>query len=289
MPWSFTSISTIPESVRAATATLVSSGEYVTALLTRLRRAVRTCPLSPTISAPGAPMTTSSMPRASAKGRTSSTAWAMTESISNVAARASGSSPWRRDSSMMSLMSEDRRVDSTIIRSAKRCTLSLSSAELRMASARSASAPTGVLSSWLTLATKSRRTASTRRSSARSSTRTTNVPDDSGATVARRSSMPRPSGGRRTRISRSWGTPRSAQAWMSSCTSATASASRRTSPRASARGVVRSTLPSASTTSEAIGSAASSPTTSSDTGRPAPGVNSTGREARAGRPAIGPR
>ena len=63
------------------------------------------------------------------------------------------------------------------------------------ASASSASAPTGVFSSWLTLATKSRRTASTRRASVRSSTRArARRRELSGATRARHRAAPRPRG-----------------------------------------------------------------------------------------------
>ena len=53
-----------------------------------------------------------------------------------------------------------------------------------MASASRDSAPTGVFSSWLTLATKSRRTASTRRASVRSSTSSRTSAEPSGATRA---------------------------------------------------------------------------------------------------------
>ena len=55
------------------------------------------------------------------------------------------------------------------MRPANRVTASGSSAASWRASASRDSAPTGVLSSWLTLATKSRRTASTRRCSVWSS------------------------------------------------------------------------------------------------------------------------
>ncbi len=51
------------------------------------------------------------------------------------------------------------------------------------ASDRRESAPTGVLSSWLTFATKSRRTASIRRASVRSSTRSSTSREPSGATL----------------------------------------------------------------------------------------------------------
>ena len=58
------------------------------------------------------------------------------------------------------------------IRPAKRATASGSSAQASTDSARSDSAATGVFSSWLTFATKSRRTSSTRRASVESSTST---------------------------------------------------------------------------------------------------------------------
>ena len=60
---------------------------------------------------------------------------------------------------------------STFIRLANRATASGSSLASRTASASRAMPPTGVFSSWLTLATKSRRTSSTRRALVRSSTR----------------------------------------------------------------------------------------------------------------------
>ena len=62
------------------------------------------------------------------------------------------------------------RFDSVTIFSANLCTVSGSSAEANSASASTPIAPTGVLSSWLTLATKSRRVASIRACSDWSST-----------------------------------------------------------------------------------------------------------------------
>ena len=82
----------------------------------------------------------------------------------------SGSSPCSRESSMICCTSRASRSLSVSIRPAKRWTASGSSAASVTASASSRIAPTGVFSSWLTLATKSRRTASTRRSRVRSST-----------------------------------------------------------------------------------------------------------------------
>ena len=70
------------------------------------------------------------------------------------------------------------------IRPENRCTASGSSAASATASASRISAPIGVFSSWLTLATKSRRIASTRRSLVRSSTSTSTSRLPSGATRA---------------------------------------------------------------------------------------------------------
>ena len=73
---------------------------------------------------------------------------------------------------------------SVSIRPPNRFTASGSSAASSTASASSRMAPTGVFSSWLTLATKSRRTASTWRSRVRSSTRASTSREPSGATRA---------------------------------------------------------------------------------------------------------
>ena len=85
---------------------------------------------------------------------------------------------------MICWTSLDSRSLSVSIRLAKRWTASGSSAASVMASASSRIAPTGVFSSWLTLATKSRRTASTRCSRVRSSTRASTSRAPSGATRA---------------------------------------------------------------------------------------------------------
>ena len=86
------------------------------------------------------------------------------------AGSSSGSSPCSRDSSMICCTSRVSRSLSVCIRPANRVTASGSSAASCTASASSLIAPTGVFSSWDTLATKSRRIASTRRSRVRSST-----------------------------------------------------------------------------------------------------------------------
>ena len=94
---------------------------------------------------------------------------------------------------MICCTSRDSRSDSVSIRPANRRTASGSSAASRTASASSLIAPTGVFSSWETLATKSRRTVSTRRSRVRSSTSASTSVDDSGAhadgDVARRRAL----------------------------------------------------------------------------------------------------
>ena len=82
---------------------------------------------------------------------------------------------------MICCTSRDRRSDSVSIRPAKRRTATGSSAASHAASASSLIAPTGVLSSWETLATKSRRTFSTRRSRVRSSTSASTSVEESGA------------------------------------------------------------------------------------------------------------
>ena len=96
----------------------------------------------------------------------------------------SGSSAWSRDSSMICWTSRLSRSVSVSIRSANRLTASGSSEASATASDSSRMAPTGVLSSWLTLATKSRRTSSIRRSRVRSSTRASTSRLPSGATRA---------------------------------------------------------------------------------------------------------
>ena len=108
----------------------------------------------------------------------------MTSSTSTTAGASSGSSPWSRESSMICWTIRESRSLSVSIRRAKRSTASGSSEASATASARSLIAPTGVFSSWDTLATKSRRTASTRRSRVRSSTRASTSRELSGATRA---------------------------------------------------------------------------------------------------------
>ena len=85
---------------------------------------------------------------------------------------------------MICCTSRESRSLSVIIRSENRFTASGSSAASATASDSSRIAPTGVFSSWLTLATKSRRIASTRRSRVRSSTSARTIREPSGATRA---------------------------------------------------------------------------------------------------------
>ena len=91
---------------------------------------------------------------------------------------------WRRERSTISCTRRVSRVDSTCIRRAKRATASGSSWASSTASASRARPPTGVFSSWETLATKSRRISSSRRAWLRSSTRSRTWAEPSGATRA---------------------------------------------------------------------------------------------------------
>ena len=136
--------------------------------------------------------------------RQRSIASATSSSTRTGSASSSGSSFCTRERSMSSWTRLVRRVASICIRPAKRSTASGSSEASMTASERRESAPTGVLSSWLTFATKSRRTASMRRASVRSSTRSSTRREPSGATraeTARASPRPVP---RRGRSSSTW-------------------------------------------------------------------------------------
>ena len=116
------------------------------------------------------------MPRALAFIRHRSRASATTASSSTATGSGTGSAAWILDSVIMSCTRLVSRDASCRIRPAKRRTASGSSAASSTVSASSASAPTGVLSSWLVLATKSRRTSSTRRLSVWSSTSSSTRP-----------------------------------------------------------------------------------------------------------------
>ena len=164
-------------------------------------------PSSPrTTDGQGSP-TTTSISRAFASSLVASSASETMRSTSTRSECLSGSPLCSRERSMRSLTRLVRRCDSTCIRALKRCTASGSSLALCTASASSESAPTGVLSSCDTLATKSRRTASMRCASDRSSTSTSAAVGDSAATRTRACRIPLPSGGRRSSRSSSRITP----------------------------------------------------------------------------------
>ena len=139
------------------------------------------------------------------------------------------------------------------MRAEKRSTASGSSGADWTASASSERAPTGVFSSWDTLATKSRRTASTRWASDRSSIMTSEAVDDNGATRTRACIATRPRGGRRSSSSSS----RMAPSRRTCVTSATISGMSTRAPwlipRFAASGDARSTVLSDPTTNAAPG------------------------------------
>ena len=116
------------------------------------------------------------MPRAFAFIRQRSTASATAMSIPTGRGSGTGSTAWIRDSVIRSWTRFVSRCASWRILAANRRTASGSSAASSIVSASRASAPTGVLSSWLVLATKSRLTSSTRRLSVWSSASTRTSP-----------------------------------------------------------------------------------------------------------------
>ena len=168
-------------------------------------------------------------------------------STSTVWGSSSGSSPCSRDSSMICWTSRVSRWLSVCMRPANRVTASGSSAASCTASASRLSAPTGVFSSWDTLATKSRRIASTRRSRVRSSTSASTSRLLSGATRAvtcnGATARPRDSTSSVSRICPSRRTCRT-----SSASSSTATALPRTRPKAYAGAEALSTSSFSSTT-----------------------------------------
>ncbi len=145
-----------------------------------------------------------------------------------------------------------RRVASICMRPAKRLTASGSSAASMTASDSREIAPTGVFSSCDTFATKSRRTASMRRASVRSSTRSRTSREPSGATraeTARASPRPVPRRGRSSSTWRISPSRRVSRAMWSM--GSTASLPPRTSPRAYAAELALTTAsPSSRTTAE---------------------------------------
>ena len=161
------------------------------------------------------------MPLVAASIALVSTAREMTSSSAIGSGDSSGSSPCSRDSSITCWTMTVSRSLSITIRSEKRLTASGSSAASWTASASSRIAPTGVLSSWLTLATKSRRTSSTRRSRVRSSTRASTRREPRGATrtVTCRAGRGRGASPARSRGSGRRGVPRSTNVASSEVTS----------------------------------------------------------------------
>ena len=182
MPWSTTEISTMPASDFVETSTVESSPEYATAFATRLATAARICSSLPRTFRSCTPLDDdldATVVRVDGR-RVDGSGDDLVHRHHHGAS--SGSSSWSRDSSMICCTRRDRRSDSVSIRPANRRTATGSSAASHTASASSLIAPTGVLSSWETLATKSRRTVSTRRSRVRSSTRASTSVEVSGAT-----------------------------------------------------------------------------------------------------------
>ncbi len=146
-----------------------AAGLYATALSTRFATAVTSCGSLPRTVSPVSPPETTEMPADSAASRVRSSTSPISRSTTTIAGVGSGSAPCSRDSSISSCTSRPSRCPSCCIRLANRRTAVGSSAASCTASASRLSAPTGVFSSWLTLATKSRRTASSRRDSVTSS------------------------------------------------------------------------------------------------------------------------
>ncbi len=147
---------------------------------------------------------------------------------------------------MICCTSRESRSLSVSIRWANRSTASGSPLASATASASSLIAPTGVFSSWDTFATKSRRTASTRRSRVRSSTRASTSRELSGATRAVTVRAGPVGRGRVSSISRIW--PSRRTCCTSSASSETASRDPRTSPSVTAGTDALTTSSSSSTT-----------------------------------------
>src|SRR6478672_3508048 len=216
------------------------------ALPMRLLMAVVTRSASPHTSQPSSIAVTSSMRCSSAMRRLRSAASRAHAPTSMSVGSLTTSAPWRRDSSTISLTRRVSRSDSTLIRLAKRATASGSSCASSTASASSEMPPTGVFSSWLTLARKSRRISSTRAALDRSSTRRSTWSAPRGATRAATTRRPSPIPFCRvSSASRMIPSRRTARArWSSSgCTSSWP----RTSPCATAAGELLTTRSEEST------------------------------------------
>ena len=216
-------------------------------MATRLLTAAPISSCEPNTSSPCSPRDSTVISFAAASIALVSTAVATAASRSTITGFSSGSWAWSRDSSMICWTSLDRRSLSVRIRPAKRWTASGSSEASLTASASSRMAPTGVFSSWLTLATKSRRTSSTRFSRVRSSTSASTSRAPSGATRAVRVRAVPPAGaGRTSSLSRICPSRRTCA--TSSSSSGTTRVLPRTSPKAYAGAEALRTWSDSSTT-----------------------------------------
>src|ERR1700761_1236132 len=260
MPWSATLSSALPSWVfLMLMTTRVRSGEYATAFSSRLRSAVTSRSSSPRTDRPRLPTVARVMPRALAFIRQRSTASATAMSSSTGRGSGTGSTAWIRDSVIRSWTRLVSRCASWRILLANRRTASGSSAASSIVSASSASAPTGVLSSWLVLATKSRLTSSTRRLSVWSSASTSTSPPPptappSGATRTAKLVVRPPHWGTGTSNSPSRISP-SRRTWRArAASSVTISRSPFTRPNARAAELARNTRSLLSTTTAEEGS-----------------------------------
>ena len=164
MPWSRTEMATENPSTWAENSTLPPSSEYLTALSRRLKRALVTWRRSQaTRMSPAGSVISMGVPAASAVDAIRSEASAISRSTA-ISSRSGDSWASRIDRSSRSSTVRSRRSDSWSTRPARRRSISASSSP-DMVSASSPRAPIGVFSSWLTLATKSRRMFSIRRAS----------------------------------------------------------------------------------------------------------------------------
>ena len=146
------------------------------------------CQRSPMTRTTSVCATMSPTPRCVARSCERETASATTSPTSTSSRDSMGSSDCSRDRSMIWLMSSANRAVSRWSRPEKRSTASGSSRAAANASDSTLMAPMGVFSSWEMLATKSRRTASTRRSPDSSTPRTSTRSFPRGRTCAATSS-----------------------------------------------------------------------------------------------------